>query len=714
MKKKPATRKVLFFNAVMTCAIFLLMVPFSHFHGLGFLNGKLYDTLFTIRRWSPEKRDNVVIVCIDQKSIDYYHEESGLGWPWPRDFHAQLVRYLSACGVKAVIFDVIFSEPDIIRVHSGDTDIDFGEAIEQSKRTYLSASLQDSTTHINPYDRSVFLTDSDYYNGLRLTNHETLVFPLRSLSYGAAGVGLVNFAPESDNIIRRYNLAFKFRNEYIPTIGMRIARDFLDDSLFRSRFYDRTGTFVDNTGMVLINWYGRSDTEGGVFTYYSYHGVLESSILELQGKQPLIKREAFRDKFVIIGTNAPGLGDMKSTPFSSAHTLYPGMEIHATAIENFLTGDFMRRIPLWITALILAATAAVLFLVHTTFKNLRIFIAFYFIIVALELVLTYGLLKNNLWLPGADLAINGTLVFAGLVISGYLTENREKRLLRKQFERYVNDAVLEEIMANPSAVDVEGKTLIATVLASDIAGFTTISEQMLPREVVSRLNDYLSEVSESLIENKAFINKYIGDAILAVFGAFEEGDHRKNACLGAINAQTIINRKIDEAVKAGQTPFVTRFGLTTGELTLGNIGSRRKTEYTVIGDTVNSAFRLEGLNKYYNTRILVSEYTRDEVQDLFEFRFIDTIRYKGKTKPVRVYQLLGLKGEVDGETLRIRDDLEAALRLYCGGQFEEALQVFSRLTEGGDVSSEVFRDRCEEFIASPPPEWNGVWVMKSK
>jgi len=222
-------------------------------------------------------------------------------------------------------------------------------------------------------------------------------------------------------------------------------------------------------------------------------------------------------------------------------------------------------------------------------------------------------------------------------------------------------------------------------------------------------------VSESLIENSAFINKYIGDAILAIFGAFEESEHKRNACLAGIKASEIITKKIEQARSENKTPLITRFGITTGEITLGNIGSRRKIEYTVIGDAVNSAFRLEGLNKFYNTTILVSEYTKEGTEDYFEFRLLDVLRYKGKVTPVRIYELLGLKGEVDNNMLRKRDEFEESLKLYKKRKFSEAMTIFSRLLKEGDKPSGVFKRRCEDFITSPPPpDWNGVWVMKRK
>jgi adenylate cyclase len=329
---------------------------------------------------------------------------------------------------------------------------------------------------------------------------------------------------------------------------------------------------------------------------------------------------------------------------------------------------------------------------------------------------SWFLMHGDVWLPSIGMYLSTTLVFVGLVTSGYFTETREKRLVRRYFERYVNDSVLEQILANPNSVDLKGHVIDATIMATDIRDFTHISEEMDPYDVVSRLNDYLEEVSEVLIDRGAFINKYIGDAILALFGAFKvERSHQEQACRAALDAMKVIARKAGEARARGEAPFITRFGLNTGRMTMGNIGSARKIEYTVIGDAVNSAFRLESLNKFYGTLILASEFTREGAGDGFEFRLLDALQFKGKDRPVRVYELLGEKGGVEEAILRRRDAYERAFGLYTARKFGEALEEFSRLRAEGDDAANVLEKRCRLFLETPPAEdWTGVWKMDEK
>ena len=716
MKHRP--RKLFYFELFLTCLVFFLMTVQTFAGFWSFLNWKLYDAMVNIHRSVPEKRENVVVLTIDTKSLTFIAKEWGIGWPWPRDFYAQIVRYLSSCGARAVVFDIMFTEPDIDRANvrgKGVTDTEFGAAIEESGITYLAVAFQKGTENEDAFDEKVFVEDNEAYHSLDLHNNETAAFPLRVLSRGATGLGSVDCFPEDDGIVRRYPLVMKYRDGYIASIGYSIARKLLGERDMQLRYLDKIGSnpTIDKSGMALLNWYGRGGPDG-VFSYYSFHAALVSSLMMEQGEEPPIPPEAFKGKIVIIGSNAPGLLDFKPTPLTY-RALYPGLEIHATAIENFLANDFVYRTPLWIVILIMAFVSAILFLINNYIESLRIFIIIFFVLSVLVLVVTYLLICQNIWIRAIDIVGTAFMVFAGLIVSGYFSESKDKRLLRRQFERYVNDAVLELILENPTAVDLQGRTLNATVMATDIANFTTISEAMHPREVVSRLNDYLSDVSEALIENSAFINKYIGDAILAVFGAFEGSDHKRNACFAALEAFRIINEKIERAIRENDTPLVTRFGITSGEITMGNIGSARKTEYTIIGDTVNSTFRLEGLNKYYKTSILVSEHTTDGTGDDFEFRMMDILRYKGKITPVRIYELLGVKGEVDDDTLRNRDAFEKAMSLYQSRDFHQANNMFRTLAENGDESSRIFIGRCENFLENPPPpDWDGVWVMRRK
>ncbi len=717
-------------NELFIVAVILLVCMLLSWQGVfSYLDWKLFDSMVMRNRAVPEHRDSVVMVCVDQKTLDFFSEQYSFSWPLPRMFHAFLVEHLTNCGAKAVVFDVIFSEQDIDRseVTSSESDDAFAAAIEASERVYLAVAGQDIPgTGPMSDEPPLYLDDNDAAPFIHFSDapsYRSAVFPLRKFSGASSYLGIVNMIPEKDGIHRRYPVVSSLGDRLVPSLAYSVVRNVLDGDELRSHLLDRLDSpFVfDSEGKFYLNWYGSGGTGRGVdgqdavFNYYSYAAVIASYFQQRNGEELVIDPEAFKDKIVIIGSNAPGLFDLKATPFTHENE-YPGMEIHATAIENMLSGDYITKIPVWLVMLLLIAITAFLYAADRKFSNLRIFIAIFVILALFELSAAYFfLVTSKCLIAAADLLVTSLLVFGGLVIVGYFKETREKRVLRSHFGRYVNETVLREILANPNAVNFQGKTIKATIMATDIAGFTSISEKLPPDEVVSRLNDYLSDVSETLIDNGAFINKYIGDAILALYGAFEEPDHMKNACSAALRAKDIIDSKIAEAEGRGEDPLITRFGITTGEMTLGNIGSERKIEYTVIGDTVNTAFRLEGLNKFYRTRIIVGDNTRHGAGDDYDFRLLDELKVKGKATSEEVFELLGFAGQTDSKLLQWRDEFESALQLYRNREFHDAKAVFDRLGADGDPTSEVFAGRCERFIKDPPPpEWSGVWVMLRK
>lgn len=707
--------------------ILLLVVVLSLDHAFDTFDWKLFDTFVTFHRKKPVHRDNVIFVCIDQKSIDLVNSEWGIGWPWPREFHGLIVDYLAKAGAKAVIFDVIFSEQDIDRfeVSAEESDGRFSEAIAKSGITYLAVVAQEGMMSDRRPSKTRFYIDSPgpLASFPNVKVYDSAVFPIDTFAQGAHGLGLVNMEPDSDGIHRRYPLVSKLGSGYVPSLAFAVVSDVMSDEDLNHTILDRidSGLWFDDEGKFNINWYGNGGTGRGgngtdaVFRYYSYSAVHQAALIEMAGETSSFDPSVFRDKIIIIGSNAPGLFDLKATPFTHEN-LYPGMEIHATAIENMLAGDMLPRLPRWIGFALMTVITVFLYLVDRKLKNLRVLIIISAILIAFEFTVGYMIYVSfGHVVHMVEVLASTTFVFSGLVISGYFNETKEKRLLRRSFGRYVNETVMNDILANPTAVDFRGRAIDATIMATDIAGFTTISEKLPAQEVVKRLNDYLSEVSETLIDNRAYINKYIGDAILALYGAFGEADHMRNACSAALRAREVVQRKVELARSRNEEPMVTRFGITTGEMTMGNIGSERKIEYTVIGDTVNTAFRFEGLNKFYKTTIIVGERTRNGAVDDFEFRELDMLRVKGKETPETVYELIGMKGSVPPESLRMRDEFESALALYRSRKFTEAKAVFDRLYVKGDPTSGVFAERCADFMANEPaPDWNGVWVMLRK
>jgi adenylate cyclase len=308
-------------------------------------------------------------------------------------------------------------------------------------------------------------------------------------------------------------------------------------------------------------------------------------------------------------------------------------------------------------------------------------------------------------------------LYVSLTFYKYFTEERGKKELKQTFQKYVSPAVVDEILADPGNIELGGKKLRLTVFFSDVRGFTTISEKLDPRALSDLLNSYLTPMTELVFQNRGTLDKYMGDAIMAFFGApIQYPDHAKFACRCALQSLEKL-KELQERLKAQGLPIIDiGIGLNTGDMSVGNMGSETVRSYTVMGDAVNLGSRLEGINKEYGTRIIISEFTYAEVKDSFVCREIDWVRVKGKVLPVKIYELMSEK-PLDAEMQTMLEHFQTGYELYHQRQFEKALHEFNTalMHNPEDPVSKLYLERCEDFIAEPPPEnWDGVFVMKTK
>jgi len=300
----------------------------------------------------------------------------------------------------------------------------------------------------------------------------------------------------------------------------------------------------------------------------------------------------------------------------------------------------------------------------------------------------------------------------------YATEGRAKRQMQKMFGRYVNPHIVEQLAASHDDAGVSGVEVEATVLFSDIEGFTSISETKSPKELVAFLNDYFAGATKIYLKYNGTIDKFIGDAVMVLFGApVWSEDHALQACRGAYE----FHRSIQEITKAarakGEPVFSTRIGVNTGRMIVGSIGSSLRMEYTAIGDTVNLASRLEGVNKFYGTSLMISEFTAATAVREFLLRELDLIRVKGKKEPIKIFEIVCTLAEATQEKTAALDAFREALACYRRQQWNEAIALFERASTmlGGDAACAVYVGRCRDFMsATPGPEWDGVYTMKAK
>ena len=673
---------------------------------------KTYDQLC---RWNAAPTpDEIVQVVVDQGSLEAGRRQ-GINWPWPRQMYAPIVQFCTRAGARAVAFDVLYTEPS---AYGLEDDQLFAEALQQSGRVFLPVFLSRDQRPQPAGEDELLQRSALPLSGRPETPappYQSAVLPIPVLADQARGLGNVTIPPDQDGIYRRLPPTFLYRGRWLPSLGLSVFQELTGRApLVAGRHgLDLRGARIplDPQGSVLLTYYA---AQPGFPTFSAFNVIQSFQALE-EGGEPIYPLSSFRDKIVFVGFTAPGLFDLKSTPLSSVN---PGMTIHATLLTNLLRREFRERISpplmLALAALLAAAVAVAVLLVPSLGKLALLALA-----CGGGLLLALGIsFRHDLWIDGVFPTAALAAAFAFANAFSYATEGRQRRQIKQMFSHYMSEVLIQDLLKNPGKLRLGGERRVLTVLFSDLAGFTSLSEKLQPEEVVALLNRYLTAMTEIILASGGLIDKYEGDAIMAFWGApLPQEDHAARACLAALDNQTRLAQLRQEFIQMGLPPVRARIGINTGEMIIGNMGSSQRFDFTVIGDSVNLASRLEGAGKEYGVGILVSEETCRLAADQVEARELDLLRVKGKEKPVRIYELLGRKGELEAETGRLRNLFAQGLGCYRKQRWTEAVSCFEQALAlaPGDGPSRTFLARCRQFQESPPGEqWDGVCRLTSK
>jgi adenylate cyclase len=702
----------------------------------------------------------VVLAVIDEKSLDTEGR-----WPWPRSRMAALVDRLSQDGAKVIAFDIGFLEPDensqlsLIdqfdrkigalaidnpelgafieqRRQQADNDLALANAIERSSAAvvlgYFFHMQQDDggdkDTSVYRLDQTTIdqrlerISASKYplvlYENPKMKKKPFLVAyapesNLDMLTRVAEGSGYFSLSADRDGIMRWMPLMIQAGDDLFPPLPVAALWHYLGKPQLTVKVgaYGVDGVqmgqrFIptDNRGRLLINYLGPPQT----FPYISIGDIL-------QGKTP---RGTFKDKIVLVGATATGTYDMRSTPVSP---VYPGVEIHATVIDNILTRNFLIK-PSWsiiydlFAILMLGGLMGLILPRMSAFKGLCCAAGLF----VLHVVIARWLFVNvGVWINMVYPLLALTTNYTTLTLRDYISEERERKKITGAFGQYVSPVVINEMLKDPSRLQLGGEEKVLTVLFSDLQGFTAASERFTPHEMIGLLSDYYARMTEQIFAQEGMLKEYVGDELMAIFGApVEQPDHAVRACAAALAMREHRAALRAEWAQVGRPPLNARTGVNSGLMLVGNLGSKYRFAYGVLGDHVNLGSRLEGLNKQYKTEILIGENTADLVDDAFLLREVDMVRVVGRRQPVRIYELLAKAGtwqppEREKALNSYAAGLEAYRQQYWGdalGLFQEAL-----LLHKGDGPSQIMIERCLAYQESPPPEnWDGVYEATSK
>lgn len=762
---------------------------------------KTYDERL-LQRGEREPSPRIIAAVIDEKSLD----REGL-WPWPRQKMAKLVNKLSDDGAKVIGFDIFFSEPDksinleiidqmekmlkelnitdqalmdYIRKERqrADSDEVFAEAIKNSKAKvimpYFWHNEESLGYEISPeeLEKRYKILGNSTYSGIKWAHgddgsdpfNDAFIQPyapevnLDKLTDAAAGSGFLNTGSLLDGVIRKMPVVVKFKDDIFTSFAVQCAWQYLDcpnlilnigvDYRISSVDVGPITLPLDNYGELLINYKGRS----GTFPHKSITDILNDNF----------EKGTFKDKIVIIGSVAVGAHDLRNTPFDPA---LPGLEVHATIIDNIISEDFISK-PDWtyifdqLAIIILCLIVAVIIPRSGAITGLVTAVA----AIILHVTMCMWLFSSyGIWINIVYPVIGVILLYASLTSYHFLVEERNKRFLHSTFSSYLSPELINDMVSSETMPELGGEARVITAYFTDIQSFSVFSEKLTAHQLVELLNEYLSSMTDILLNERGTLDKYEGDAIIAFLGApMQIPDHTLRACRVAIDMQGELMELREKWKNEKQSPgdperntkdlppeewapgdkwpkvvhnMMMRIGINSGEIVVGNMGSTMRMNYTMMGDSVNLAARLEAGAKQYGIYTAVSEYTLnteyindngqpDRAMNHVEARFIDNIMVVGKSEPVKLYELCAMKGNLTEQEKLLFNLFDQGIGYYLKMRWDAAIECFKealkfeRFPEGITTPSEVYINRCEMFKENPPvpegQEWDGVFRMTKK
>jgi adenylate cyclase len=713
-----------------------------------FIELKLYDLKFLYRGVQPPSPD-IALVAVDDDSVKKVGR-----WPWSREVIAQLIGRIKEARAKVIGLDIIFAErqetgamaalqnlrkglaqekscgPEVMALLAqeekrADVDRRLAQVIGQGSPTilgffFVGVGGQTMAPHIGQTLGPKAISASTY-NMVRWLDRDNRRLPLMGaqgvevnlpeITEKAAGGGYFNMIPDPDGIVRWLPLAVSYGPDIFAPLTLVTLQHYRQKAplgITLSRFgveqirLGREKIPVDRYGRMFINYLGPP----GVFSTYSAAQVLDGTL----------PQGALKDKLVLVGATAVGIFDLRVTPFSG---LCPGLEIQATVLDNILRQDFIHTPanPFLATSGIILAMGLIFGLLLPRLSavgaiTVTLLVALAYIAVNF-LAFRYFGLQLEVFYPTLEMAA----VYTGITLQRFLAEERERVRIKKAFQSFVAPEVVNQIIRHPEKLRLGGERRELSILFSDIRGFTTLSETMEPEALVEVLHGYLNPMSEIVVKHGGTLDKYIGDAIMALFGApLDQQDHSQRACRTALEMIQKLRELDREWVEQGWPALKVGIGINSGMVSVGNMGSNRLFDYTAIGDNVNLASRLEGLNKYYGTEILVAAATVQCVDNGFIFREVDLVRVKGKKHPIAIYEILG-EGAPEGKLARFLDLYHEGLACLRESRWVEGEKAFQAASEfkPQDGLCLHYLQLTQKYAENPPgPDWDGITTMLEK
>lgn len=724
MKFKSEIKRLSVYSIFSIILATLITICYLYFDEIpNSLDNRFRDSFFTKRGEIPNT-NNIVIIDIDEKSLKVLGQ-----WPWSRNKISKILMNLTDANTAIIGMDVVFSEEDRTSPNKILKEFDINsknipnydkEFIETILRTPTILGYQfeledktDFSSKMAPDISAIFIEKNKKMGEEYLIKAYSTIINIPDLQKNSLSSGFFNNIPDSSGTIRSVPLLISYENNIYPSLALEIVR-LITDSKKVFINYNENGVDsillnnllipTDRHGRLIVNYRGAK----GNFPYISSLDIYNNNF----------DKNLLKDKIVLFGASAAGLLDLRSTPFDS---VFPGVEVHANVIDNILKGDFIYKKPWVVTFDIL-----IIYFLSFFITLLIAYSTFWLnpILIISSLYVTYFFLYYQLFSKGIILNIFFpliTIVLASImsILFNYFFKIKQEEAIKKKFASKVSKEVMDKLIKNLDDKEFQVMEKEITIFFSDIRNFTKISEEMKnPKELIDYLNEYMEPMSDIINKHEGTIDKYIGDSIMAYWNAPNNVENHADKALKASIEQINFLTKINEKLKKENKPLIDiGIGLNSGNVIVGEMGSKKRSDYTVIGDTINLGSRLESLCKFYDSKINISNYTKELLKDNYIFRYLDLVKVKGKNKPVEIWQVISEK-DYSHELKEEIKTYHHAIKLFKNEQFNEALAIFERLENNHKKSNQViykiYIQRCNEFIVSPPINFTGIFEHTNK
>jgi adenylate cyclase len=671
-----------------------------------------------VRAFAPRTppHPQIKMILLDQATLAWGQKENGWSWPWPRTVYTPIIDFCKRGGAKTIAFDVLFTEPSS---YEAADDQALGDAIKRTPG-FIGAVFTTSQPGAGtnwpanaPRTGPEFVALDQWrtQNRARQVDVPQAVFPIPEVTTNATMLANVSEKADPDDLFRRATQFRVFQGKAVPSLGLAsflvaeqragraVSVRFDHNSL---QIGDR-GIPIDDRGRAILRFCGKNGTHES----FSAAAVIQSELRLQAGEKPTLDPAVFTNAYVFFAYSAPGLLDLHPSPINHA---YPGVEIHATSLDNLLTNAFLKQPPAsMVTGAVLLLgllSGSLVSVCRKAWQSVLVFL----VLLPIPVLAGFAAYPAGWWWPMvvAEGAVAAALT--GGVLLSYATEGRQKAFLKRAFKHYLGAEVIDQIIADPSRLQLGGEKRELTIFFSDIEKFSTFSEKLDSRTLTHLLNEYLSDMTDIILEEGGYLDKYIGDAIVAFWNApATQADHAVRACRTVLRCQRRLAERRQHYEKQTGVIIKARVGMHTGEVTVGNMGSRDRFNYTILGDAANLASRLEGANKAFGTYTLISETTWTQTNGQFIGRELGRLRVLGREQPVRVYEILGLAGE---SLPNFVADFEAGFKLCLEAKWSNALAHFELYPS--DPPCVKYAAFCQSQLKNDARTWDGIWHLTEK